>query len=109
MTHSNADNIKSLKQKVDQFAEKEPEHFFKFNTVVTDIRYITDMSANYEGCILTLALFGPTIHLDTLRQVVYGQWGTDKYETHYESEKCNIIDQYWKVEYDIVRDIMRSE
>lgn len=49
-----------------------------------DITYRADSSGHYRGAEVTVAVGGPTIWIDTQRQLVHGAWGSNHYERSYD-------------------------
>ena len=51
-----------------------------------DIVYRVDSSGHYRGVEVTVAIGGPTIWIDTQRQLVHGVWGSDRYHRSYDDQ-----------------------
>ena len=49
-----------------------------------DIVYRINSDGSYLGAEVTVAVGGPTVWIDTQRQVVHGSWGHDRYERDYD-------------------------
>lgn len=49
-----------------------------------DIRYLLDSTKSFLGAEILVAGGGPTIWVDTFREVVTGWWGSDKVEWYFQ-------------------------
>lgn len=60
-----------------------------------DVEYTLDCNGDYVGVVVTVAVGGPTIEIDTMRGEVVGTWGTDEVSAGFDGETCDAIFDYW--------------
>ena len=56
------------------------------------IRYIIDGDMEYESCIITMAIGGPGIWLDTHLCEIRGRWGSDEIHVPIRSDIAEMVD-----------------
>jgi hypothetical protein len=57
-----------------------------------DIEYMVSENGHLNGAIITVAIGGPTIWIDTKHNKVVGCWGTDKIEMSYHNDGLGLDD-----------------
>ncbi|MDK8478913.1 hypothetical protein QP927_08545 [Corynebacterium pseudodiphtheriticum] len=64
------------------------EQFLDYVGCALDIETVRDMRNRVTGVILTVALGGPNVTVDTRNRVVKGWWGWNSYENALNYEQC---------------------
>lgn len=77
--------------------------FARYFEDALDVEYRVDAQLRYRGAIVTVAVGGPTIYVDTCAGEVRGYWGSDKATAEIWRRTCNAIDDLFEEYFNSVR------
>lgn len=77
--------------------------FARYFEDALDIEYHVDSQLHYRGAIITVAVGGPSIYVDTYKGEVVGLWWSDKATAYIWHTTANAIDDFFEEEYNCLR------
>lgn len=78
--------------------------FARYFENVYDIEYRVDSQLRYKGAIITVAVGGPSIYIDTHKGEVVGRWWSDKATVDIWRTTANALDDFFEEEFNCLRD-----
>lgn len=77
--------------------------FARYFEDALDIEYRVDSQLRYRDAIITVAVGGPSVYIDTCAGEVRGYWGSDKATADIWRRTCNAIDDFFEEEFNCLR------
>lgn len=77
--------------------------FARYFEYALDIKYRVDSQLRYKGAIITVAVGGPSIYVDTYAGEVRGYWWSDKVTADIWRTTANALDDFFEEEYNCLR------